>query len=151
MWKMKRRRFVRMKLMSIPSPLFPLHPTYGPIPLVLHPPSSSPLPNIANHGTTSHCSAVTANPSLGIQPEPVHLRTSAYPNLTPCHPTYTPDFTSSSRHLHPQTHFPKTKHINSITYISTIPSLTWYTAMSQTSPAFPHPPPLSQRHTSHLE
>src|SRR5580692_12843325 len=85
MWKMKRRRFVRMKLMSIPSSLFPLHPTYGPNPLVLHPPSSSPLPNIANHGTTSHRSAVTANPSLGIQPEPVHLHTSAYPNLTPCH------------------------------------------------------------------
>src|ERR1700678_2316880 len=54
MWKMKRRRFVRMKLVSIPSSLFPLHPTYGPNPLVLRPPSSSPLPNIANHGTTSH-------------------------------------------------------------------------------------------------
>src|SRR5271168_3625143 len=53
MWKMKRRRFVRMKLMLIPSSLFPLHPTYGPNPLVVHPPSSSPLPNIANHGTTS--------------------------------------------------------------------------------------------------
>src|SRR5271168_3338024 len=95
MWKTKRRRFVRMKLMLIPSSLFPLHPTYGPNPLVLHPPSSSPLPNIANHGTTSHRSAVTANPSLGIQPEPVHLRTSAYPNLIPCHPTYTPDFTAA--------------------------------------------------------
>src|ERR1700678_3598221 len=95
MWKMKRRRFVRMKLMSIPSSLFPLHPTYGPNPLVLRLPSSSPLPNIANHGTTSHHSAVTANPSLGTQPEPIHLRTPAYPNLTPCHPTYTPDFTAA--------------------------------------------------------
>src|ERR1700678_4143449 len=81
--------------MSIPSSLFPLHPMYGPNPLVLHPPPSSPLPNIANHGTTSHRSAVTANPSLGTQPEPIHLHTSAYPNLTPCHPTYTPDFTAA--------------------------------------------------------
>src|ERR1700678_4469976 len=140
--------------MSIPSSLFPLHPTYGPNPLVLHPPSSSPLPNIANHGTTSHRSAVTANPSLGTQPEPIHLHTSAYPNLTPCHPTYTPGFTaatSSSGHPHPQTHSPKTKHINSITYISTIPSLTRYTAMSQTSPAFSHPSPSSQCRTSHLK
>jgi len=104
MWKMKRRRFVRMKLVSIPSSLFPLHPTYGPNPLVLRPPSSSPLPNIANHGTTSHRSAVTANPSLGIQPEPVHLRTFAYPNLTPCHPIYTPDFTAA----HSQTNILRT-------------------------------------------
>src|SRR5271168_1500959 len=104
MWKMKRRRFVRMKLVSIPSSLFPLHPTYGPNPLVLCPPSSSPLPNIANHGTTSHRSAVTANPSLGIQPEPVHLRTFAYPNLTPCHPIYTPDFTAA----HSQTNILRT-------------------------------------------
>ena len=80
MWKMKQRRFVRMKLVSIPSSLFPLHPTYGPNPLVFHPPSSSPLPNVTNHG---------------IQPEPIHLRTSAYPNLTPCHPIYTPDFTAA--------------------------------------------------------
>src|ERR1700678_2418778 len=95
MWNIKRRRFVRMKLVAIPSPLFPLPPTYGLNPLVLRPPSSSPLPNIANHGTTSHRSAVTANPSLGIQPEPIHLHTSAYPSLTPCHPIYTPDFTAA--------------------------------------------------------
>src|SRR5271168_226117 len=95
MWKTKRRRCVRTKLMSIPSSLFPLHPTYGPNPLVLHPPPSSPLPNIANHSTTSHRSAVTANPSLGTQPEPIHLHTSAYPSLTPCHPPYTPDFTAA--------------------------------------------------------
>ena len=95
MWKTKRQRFVRTKFVSIPSSLFPLHPTYGPNPLVLHPPSSSPIPNIANHGTTSHHSAVTADQSLRIQPEPVDLRTSAYPNLTPCHPIYTPDFTAA--------------------------------------------------------
>src|ERR1700678_3192903 len=95
MWKTKRQRFVRTKFVSIPSSLFPLHPTYGPNPLVLHPPSSSPLPNIAIHGTTSHHSAITANPSLGTQPEPIHLRTPASPNLTPCHPTYTPDFTAA--------------------------------------------------------
>src|ERR1700678_1658917 len=129
MWKMKRRRFVRMKLMSIPSSLFPLHPTYGPNPLVLHPPSSSPLPNIANHGTTSHRSAVTANPSLGTQPEPIHLHTSAYPNLTPCHPTYTPAFTAA--------HF--------------IPSLTRFRGLWQTSAAFSHPSPSSQRRSSHLK
>src|ERR1700678_1619045 len=89
MWKMKQQRFVRMKLMSIPSSLFPLHPTYGPNPLVLHPPSSSPLPNIANHGTTSHHSHFTAAHS-----QTNILQTSAPPNPFPQNQTYQFD------HLH---------------------------------------------------
>src|ERR1700678_2922350 len=81
----------------------------------------------------------------------VHPPTQTSPHVTQhTHPT-SPPLTSSSGHPHPQTHSPKTKHINSIPYISTIPSLPRYTAMSQTSPAFSHPSPSSQRCTSHLK
>src|ERR1700678_296712 len=84
----------------------------------------------------------------------VHPPTQTSPHVTQhTHPT-SPPLTckpTSSGHPHPQTHSPKTKHLNSITYISTIPSPTWYTAMSQTSPVFPHSPPLSQCRTSHLK
>src|SRR6202789_1877822 len=83
-----------------------------------------------------------------------HLPTQISPHVTQyTHPT-SPPLThkqTSSGHPRPQTHSPKTKHINSITYISTIPSLTRYTATSQTSPAFPHPSPSAQRRTSHLK
>src|SRR5271168_4526053 len=76
------------------------------------------------------------------------------PTAPPSLPTQVSEYNqnqSTSIHPRPQTHAPKTKHINSITYISTIPSLTRYTAMSQTSPAFSHPSPSSQRRTSHLK
>src|SRR6202522_316795 len=84
----------------------------------------------------------------------IHPPTQISPHVTQyTHPT-SPPLTckqTSSGHPHPQTHSPETEHINSITYISTIPSLTWYTATSQTSPAFPHPSPSSQRRTAHLK
>src|SRR5271168_1450344 len=61
-----------------------------------------------------------------------HTPTQTSPHVTQyTHPT-SPPLThkqTSSGHPRPQTHSPKTKHINSITYISTIPSLTRYTAM----------------------
>src|ERR1700678_2288900 len=152
---MKRRRFVRMKLVSIPSSPSTRH-------MVRTPSYYIHLPHHCSQISRTTVLLPTAPPSPPTQVSEynqnqstsIHPPTQTSPHVTQhTHPT-SPPLTykpTSSGHPHPQTHSPKTKHLNSITYISTIPSPTWYTAMSQTSSAFPHSPPLSQRRTSHLK
>src|SRR6202522_3602413 len=150
---MKRRRFWGMKLVSIPSSPSTRR-------MVRTPSYYIHLPHHRSQISRTTVLLPTAPPSPPTQVSEynqnqstsIHPPTQTSPHVTQhTHPT-SPPLTykpTSSGHPPPQTHSPKTKHLNSITYISTIPSPTWYMAMSQTSPAFPHPPPLSQCRTSH--
>ena len=120
MWKTMIERIMRMTATIIPSPnppspstiistmkslpsrlqtpatpfLYPSPPTYSLNPFIIHPPPSSPPPNVDNRATTSLHSLVVVNPeatTTGTTPEP-GLRTSNLPKPTPFHPTYAPDF-----------------------------------------------------------
>src|ERR1700678_41380 len=152
---MKRRRFVRMKLVSIPSspstrrmvrtPSYYIHLPHHRSQIL----RTTVLLPTAPPSPPTQVSEYNQNQSTSIHPPP---QTS--PHVTQYTPPTSPPLThkqTSSGHPRPQTHSPQTKHINSITYISTIPSFTRCMATSLTAPAFPHPSPSSQRRTSHLK